>query len=462
MAIVSPLAAESWVRRYTRNGKPYGNYFGFYRFPGEAPAERRRVNLETRDGRAAKRRLRGIIEEEHDVREGLKPSAKRLEVANRPLTEYVTEYVGELNGRALSRDYVRKIGERLPKLCQACGWARAVDISAESFERWRASHDAAPKTKNDFLAAAQTFGDWLVGRGAVEGNPLRKVRKARVAGRQRRPRRPLTLEEARRLLTATPCPKRRMLYLLALSSGGRLGELTGLLWGDVEVDRERPWITFRADKSKNGREQRVPLPQHVASELAAFRPVSAGDTDRVFKRGIGRHSFDADLMRAGIEKRDPVGRAVSFHCLRMTYNQLLQEAGVPLRHAQHLLRHGDPRLTANTYLDPERLTVEDSVALLPPLVSDTVGSTPDGDAKGRGVASCDASGGTPEGSQVAEKKEACGQLSSSDATRPQASKSGAGGIRTPVPKQSASRVYTCSRLFNLGSMSGKRRPLISP
>ena len=41
-------------------------------------------------------------------------------------------------------------------------------------------------------------------------------------------------------------------------------------------------------------------------------------------------------------------------------------------------------------------------------------------------------------------------------------KNGAGGNRTPVPEQSAGRVYTCSRSFDLGSVNRERRRFTSP
>ena len=53
---------------------------------------------------------------------------------------------------------MQKMRERLPKLCEHCGWLIPRDISAETFESWRAESDLAPTTKNDYLDAARLDG----------------------------------------------------------------------------------------------------------------------------------------------------------------------------------------------------------------------------------------------------------------------------------------------------------------
>ncbi len=49
----------------------------------------------------------------------------------------------------------------------------------------------------------------------------------------------------------------------------------------------------------------------------------------------------------------------------------------------------------------------------------------------------------------------------SDTLEQSVQKSGAGGIRTPVPEQSAGRLYTRSRSFNLDLVSRERRRITS-
>jgi len=47
--------------------------------------------------------------------------------------------------------------------------------------------------------------------------------------------------------------------------------------------------------------------------------------------------------------------SVDVHAMRTTFGTNLSRAGVPLRTAQAAMRHSDPRLTANVYIDPALL-----------------------------------------------------------------------------------------------------------
>lgn len=188
-------------------------------------------------------------------------------------------------------------------------------------------------------------------------------------------------------------------------------------------------MTFRTEDAKNDRKQRVDIPRAVAELLRAARPEGVTGGARVFERGIGRHTFDCDLKRAGIPKRDELGRSASFHSLRHTFNQMLHDRGVPFRHAQRLMRHSDPRLTANVYLDADRLTVRDSVEQLPTFGGDTPRSTLEVVVESRAVSRCVA---TPSHAGVSEVTgdQALGQeLSSDDASCPEPDFNGAGGNR---------------------------------
>jgi integrase len=56
-------------------------------------------------------------------------------------------------------------------------------------------------------------------------------------------------------------------------------------------------------------------------------------------------------------RRSLHGAVVDLHALRVTYATLLGRAGVSLVQAQKLMRHSDPKLTANIYT---RLQMDDA------------------------------------------------------------------------------------------------------
>ncbi len=75
-------------------------------------------------------------------------------------------------------------------------------------------------------------------------------------------------------------------------------------------------------------------------------------------KGKGAEMIREDLEAAGVLSRDDRGALVTtdecgfvydFHDLRHTFGTLLNKAKVPLATAQRLMRHSDPKLTANIY-----------------------------------------------------------------------------------------------------------------
>ena len=79
-------------------------------------------------------------------------------------------------------------------------------------------------------------------------------------------------------------------------------------------------------------------------------------------------AFDRDLKAAGIAKADATGRRADVHGLRYRFATSLAQAGVPLQAAQRLMRHSDPKLTANVYtlLDLGNLAAEVGKLHIPP------------------------------------------------------------------------------------------------
>jgi integrase len=159
--------------------------------------------------------------------------------------------------------------------------------------------------------------------------------------------------------------KRRIVYLMAVMTGIRHGELKALRWGDINLSAEKPSVTVHASVSKNHKLACLPLHPDLVAELFQFRPANSRDGDLAFD-GLMPQSvlFNAHLKAAVILKTDSQGRVVDFHSLRHTFCTNLHRAGVPQREAMELMRHNDPRLTANTYADASLFSLRGAVAKL--------------------------------------------------------------------------------------------------
>ncbi len=109
----------------------------------------------------------------------------------------------------------------------------------------------------------------------------------------------------------------------------------------------------------------IPLHPRLAAELLTVRPQDAKANDPVFPamKDIS-HAIRRDIERAGIERIDAMGRKLDFHALRYTFATRLAREGTAQRTAQELMRHSDPKLTAQIYTDASQLPTFDAVKSL--------------------------------------------------------------------------------------------------
>ncbi len=194
----------------------------------------------------------------------------------------------------------------------------------------------------------------------IGNNPLRKVVRVDIRGQQKR-RRAFTDEEFNRLLAVAG--ERKIVYQAAAFTGLRVGELQQLIWGDMKLDDPRPHILVRAATAKNRREAIVPLHPQLLAELKVAKPTNVADTQPVFSHlSNADRQIRRDLDAAGIQRIDTMGRKLDFHCLRYTFATKLARSGISMRLAQELMRHSDPRLTANIYTDTSCLPTFEAVS----------------------------------------------------------------------------------------------------
>jgi integrase len=190
----------------------------------------------------------------------------------------------------------------------------------------------------------------------------------------------LTLDESTRLLATARDDKDEAFYVLALTTGLRLGELQALTWRCVDLERRRLSVvaTFAGNKDgkpvlaspKTARSRRtVVLSEMAVSALQRHRTAQKEkrlkvgklyqDNDLVFASGFGAavdgnnlrtRSFADLLSRAGLP-------AMRFHTLRHSAATLLMSSGVPVKVASEMLGHSDIATTLRVYshvLEPDQ------------------------------------------------------------------------------------------------------------
>jgi len=189
----------------------------------------------------------------------------------------------------------------------------------------------------------------------------------------KRPRRSLSIKELQRLLSKMNEPERTITLLAALA-GLRIGEILGLRWGRVHLDRGSIAIeeicykgVFGTPKTKASR-RTVPLATVVVRALEAHRTRckdSSGnalvfcdrDGEPLSANNLRRKRLATACRRAGVSRID-------WHTLRHTYSTLLHDLGTPVKVQQTLLGHSSAATTMDVYTHPVSESERDAVARL--------------------------------------------------------------------------------------------------
>jgi integrase len=168
----------------------------------------------------------------------------------------------------------------------------------------------------------------------------------------------LNPSEISTFLAAEKNQKYRTMFMLAIMSGLRQGELIGLKWSDVDwrasqitVERTFNNQAWYQPKTKGSR-RRIDLGPAMLRELKMWRlACPSNELDLVFPNEAGgpinhnnlvvRH-FRPSMKSAGIEK-------IRWHDLRHTYASLLVEQGENIKYIQSQLGHSSPTVTLNVY-----------------------------------------------------------------------------------------------------------------
>ena len=165
---------------------------------------------------------------------------------------------------------------------------------------------------------------------------------------------------ARRFVAAIRGDRHETLYLLALATGMREGELVSVWWDDVAPDyrRIRVWRNVSLDEpgdTKDHAERTVELDERMALVLRRHRARQRPGEQLLFPSARGRAARDGRYTTAAIRKAFRLQvRAlglpyISFHGLRHTFATLSLEAGKPLPAVSEMLGHYKPSFTAELY-----------------------------------------------------------------------------------------------------------------
>jgi integrase len=239
-------------------------------------------------------------------------------------------------------------------LNQSFGDRRIEEFTPEGFEAWKikfaSERRLSNRTLQKYLVVLHSIFKRAMKVHGLPRNPMAVVERPRLARRAGID--VFSRDEVMALVANASNHQDGVLYLTAVFTGLRRGELLSLRWEDVDVGSatirvRRSWSNGVEGTPKSGRGRAVPLMREVGDALQGLRERDrfVGDHDLVFCDPLGRHlgeksfglRYKASLRAAGL-------RELRFHDLRHTFGTHAIRAGDP-REVMEWMGHADIQTT---------------------------------------------------------------------------------------------------------------------
>ncbi|MFO0889334.1 MAG: tyrosine-type recombinase/integrase [Isosphaeraceae bacterium] len=304
--------------------------------------------------------------------------ASAMEAEGRPVAEHVQNYLAHLTARGNTPESVDGVRRRLTWLLEETKISRLSQIRpslAQSALKTLKDAHKPDRTLFHYAAAWKAFTRWLKKDRRAQEDLLADLDRPTVL--EERKRDTLTPEQSVKLVQATRSgPVRRgmtgedrsWLYVLAMTTGFRRGELQALTPESLSLEGPIPTVALPGSATKNGKPALQPLPAHLATALK----------DWLFGRPPAPPLFPADrnsavMIRADLRAAGIPSNPYTFHSLRHSYVSRITDAGATVKDSMELARHSDPDLTFNRYSHARLESLAAVVNRLPTLMAGSCG-----------------------------------------------------------------------------------------
>lgn len=234
---------------------------------------------------------------------------------------------------------------------------------------------SAKKTLRDYRKVIQLIFDYARHNQAIDFDPTSALTISKKAIETER--RALTLEERKRICEFEH--RAKLPAMLMMFAGLRRGEVTALLWSDIDFENKTITVSksynfkkncIKPPKSEAGN-RTVPIPDVLCDYLKEYRKTQGKGkilvalsaqgkqmTESAWKRMLESYLVQLNYQYGTFthkqnlfapEKLPMVIEPFTWHCLRHTYATILYDAGVDVLTAKDLLGHEDVKTTLGIY-----------------------------------------------------------------------------------------------------------------
>jgi integrase len=250
---------------------------------------------------------------------------------------------------------------------------------AVRIESWLRDLDLESPTKAKLRSILSAICSHARRWGWMALNPVASVRQSAKSARRKAT---LSVDELQRLFVEL-APLDRLLVLLDVPTGMRVGELLAVQWCDIDFIEhtlhihQSMWRQHLGPTKTAESEQTVPLDGSLIDDLLAWRQTTpyAADRDWVFAspKMFGKQPYWPSARMRHIRsaaKGVGISKHISWHVFRHTYSTLLLQNNEDVKTVQSLMRHASIRVTMEIYAhavsDKKRAAQSKVVAMIAP------------------------------------------------------------------------------------------------
>jgi integrase len=292
----------------------------------------------------------------------------------------VTTHLKELDGFRISEITTADIERFITKLQMKCRSTK----KRKKKNPEQGAREPAPEGKKIALGTVRKIITILgqimayaVRHRMIDFNPVHDAERPRSQGRvDQKKIIVLNPDEIRTFLDKVEEQKYRTLFLAAIMTGARQGEILGMKWSDVDFQKKQVHIcrTFNHGRfftpKTHGSDRKIDLSPIVIKELATWKlaskatelesrkkheaenkPVKGNVLDLVFPNEEWEPMNYSNMVQRFFQKAIRAANIprIRFHDLRHTYASLLLSQGENIKYIQTQLGHSSPMVTLNVY-----------------------------------------------------------------------------------------------------------------